>query len=146
MSTHDRATAGSTTPICQVVRPDQSYTGAQGLDYFVGVSAESVGAKALCMHLVKIPPGGRAKAHRHAEHETAIYVLQGEVEMLHGDSLQHRMVMRAGDFVFIPAGVPHLPYNVGQTEAIGIIARTDPNEQESVVLLPELEHQGAVPS
>ena len=47
---------------------------------------------------------------------------------------------RAGDFVYIPANVPHLPYNLSQTEpCLAIISRTDPNEQESVVLLPELD-------
>jgi uncharacterized RmlC-like cupin family protein len=39
----------------------------------------------------------------------------------------------------IPANTPHLPYNMSQTEpATAVISRTDPNEQESVVLLPEL--------
>ena len=41
---------------------------------------------------------------------------------------------------YIPADVPHLPYNPSQTESVtAVIARTDPNEQESVVLLPELD-------
>jgi uncharacterized RmlC-like cupin family protein len=36
--------------------------------------------------------------------------------------------------------MPHLPYNLSATEpVVAIISRTDPNEQESVVLLPELE-------
>jgi uncharacterized RmlC-like cupin family protein len=42
--------------------------------------------------------------------------------------------------MYIPANVPHLPYNMSETEpCIAVVARTDPNEQESVVLLPELE-------
>ena len=42
--------------------------------------------------------------------------------------------------VYIPAGVPHLPINASEHEpATCVVARTDPNEQESVVLLPELE-------
>jgi uncharacterized RmlC-like cupin family protein len=49
------------------------------------------------------------------------------------------MLSRAGDIVYIPAGVPHLPVNLGSEPLSGVIARTDPNEQESVVLLPELE-------
>jgi len=53
------------------------------------------------MHLLTIPPGGRGKAHLHANHETAIYILSGEAEMW--------------------------------------VARTDPNEQESVILLPALD-------
>ncbi len=48
--------------------------------------------------------------------------------------------MPPGAFFYIPADVPHLPYNPSTTEeVVAIIARTDPNEQESVVLLPELE-------
>lgn len=43
---------------------------------------------------------------------------------------------RAGDF--IPAVVPHFPANLSQTGPVAaVIARTDPNEQESVVLVPE---------
>jgi len=50
------------------------------------------------------------------------------------------MITRAGDFVYIPANMPHQPYNRSQTEpATAVIARTDPNEQESVVMLPELD-------
>jgi uncharacterized RmlC-like cupin family protein len=47
--------------------------------------------------------------------------------------------MRGGDFIYIPAGVPHLPVNSGKEPAFGVVARTDPNEQESVELLPELD-------
>jgi uncharacterized RmlC-like cupin family protein len=38
--------------------------------------------------------------------------------------------MRAGDFMYIPPGIPHLPVNPSAThEARAVIARTDPNEQ-----------------
>jgi uncharacterized RmlC-like cupin family protein len=38
--------------------------------------------------------------------------------------------------VFIPANTPHLPYNPSDSvPCVGLIARTDPNEQESVTLL-----------
>jgi uncharacterized RmlC-like cupin family protein len=58
----------------------------------------------------------------------------------YGERLEEQLVARAGDFVYIPAGMPHLPYNSSQTETCtAVIARTDPNEQESVVLLPELD-------
>ena len=43
-------------------------------------------------------------------------------------------------FFYIPADMPHLPYNPSPTvPCVALIARTDPNEQESVVLLPELD-------
>ena len=45
------------------------------------------------------------------------------------------MSAAAGDFVYIPAGLPHQPFNPSDRVARALIARTDPNEQESVVLL-----------
>jgi uncharacterized RmlC-like cupin family protein len=124
---------------CRVVRAGEAYQGKQTLTYAPGISAETVGARGINMQIVTIPPSGRAKAHLHAEHETAAYVIAGEIELRYGDSLQHHAVVRAGEFLYIPAGVPHLPFNTGHTEAVALLARTDPNEQESVVLLPELD-------
>jgi uncharacterized RmlC-like cupin family protein len=86
----------------------------------------------------EIPPGGSARPHLHEHHETAIYVLQGRAEMRYGDQLRERLSVRAGQFLFIPAGMPHLPFNPSDREAcIAVLARTDPNAQESVVLLDE---------
>ena len=127
------------TDVARLVRSDETYAGRQGLTYGVGINRENVGAEGLCMHLLRIPPGGRAKAHKHEGHETAIYLVEGEVEVLSGEGLRERLTMRAGDFLYIPAGVPHLPINTGTVEALGVLSRTDPFEQESVVLLPELE-------
>jgi len=62
----------SSRPTCRIVRPGQTYDGKQGLSYFEGISAEAVGSTGICMHLLTIPPGGRAKAHLHECHETAI--------------------------------------------------------------------------
>ena len=58
-----------------------------------------------------IPPGGRAKAHRHESHESAIYTVSGRCEFWWGEGLAHRDEVGPGDFVYIPAGVPHLPIN-----------------------------------
>ena len=127
-------------PTCRVVRSTETYQGRQQTSYSAAISAESVGASGLCMHLLSIPPGARAKAHLHEHHETAIYVLSGEAGMWYGDQLQEHLTVRSGDFLYIPAGMPHLPYNLSGTEpALGVVARTDPNEQESVLLLPELD-------
>jgi uncharacterized RmlC-like cupin family protein len=127
-------------PTCAVIRTGETYTGKQAFTYFAGISADNVGARGICMHLLTIPPGGRAKAHLHETHETAIYVMSGEAEMWYGERLEEHLVCKAGEFVYIPAGMPHLPYNSSQSEACtAVIARTDPNEQESVVLLPELD-------
>jgi uncharacterized RmlC-like cupin family protein len=125
-----------TKPTCVVVRPGQTYEGKQGLTYDQGIFASNTGAQAICMHLLTIPPGGTAKAHLHREHETAIYMLLGEAGMWFGDNLAEHLVVKAGEYLYIPAGVPHLPYNPSDTEpCTAVLARTDPNEQESVLLI-----------
>ncbi|RWM92559.1 MAG: cupin domain-containing protein [Mesorhizobium sp.] len=129
----------SSKPTCHLIRPESSYEGKQGLSYFTGIAAETVGSTGICMHLLTMPPGARARAHMHESHETAIYVLSGEVHTWYGDRLEQQTVVKAGDLFYIPAGVPHLPANLSDSPASAVIARTDPNEQESVVLLPELD-------
>lgn len=136
----DAVTPDASLPPCRLLSPGAGYRGKQGLDYNVGISAESAGARGIHMQIVTIPPGARARAHKHATHETAIYALTGVSAVWHGDLLEQHTVVNPGDFFYIPADVPHLPYNPSATEtATAVIARTDANEQESVVLLPELE-------
>ena len=123
-----------------VLRESAPFRGKQGHIYRPAISAEAVGAKALHLQLLEIPPGERAHAHKHESHETAIHVLSGISGCFWGERLEHHAIAGAGEFVYIAADVPHLPYNRSQTEPVtAVIARTDPNEQESVVLLPHLE-------
>jgi uncharacterized RmlC-like cupin family protein len=99
-----------------------------------------VGSRALCAHLLAIPPGGRAKAHRHAGHETAIYILEGQAVLWFGDDPESRVDVGPGDFLYIPPDVPQVPANASDTEwARAVVARTDLNEQESMELLPDLD-------
>jgi uncharacterized RmlC-like cupin family protein len=126
---------------CRTVRPGKQFEGKQALLYAPGISAESVGAQKIHLQILTMPPGARAKAHKHENHETAIYFLSGKAGTWYGENLEEHFTAQTGDFVYIPAGMPHLPYNLSDTEScVAVIARTDPNEQESVVLLPEPDH------
>ena len=95
-----------TQPTCVLISQSGTYLGKQGLEYFNGVSTGTAGAQALCLHVVTIPPGGRAKPHLHENHESAVYVISGEAGMWYGEGLRQHMWMRAGDFAHIPANVP----------------------------------------
>ena len=126
-----------TAPTCVFIEGSGSYRGKQGLEYFSGVCAETAGSRKLCLHKVTIPPLGRARPHLHENHESAVYVLSGEAGMWYGEGLKEHMWLHEGDFLYIPANTPHLPYNASDREpCVGLVARTDPNEQESVTLLP----------
>lgn len=116
------------------VRPEKEILTRQRLPYFIGISEATAGARGLSMHLVVIPPGARAAPHVHEGYETAIYVLEGRVETRYGKELDQSVVSVAGDFLFIPPGVPHEAINLSDTEpARAVVARNDANEQERVV-------------
>lgn len=121
----------------QGIRPDVEVMTRQRLPYFVGISGQNVGATGLSMHLVVIPPGGRADPHRHVGYETGIYVLEGRVCTRWGASLEHETISEAGDFLFIPPGMPHEAINLSDTApARAVVARNDPAEQDRVEPYP----------
>jgi uncharacterized RmlC-like cupin family protein len=131
-----------------IIRAGGSYDGKQGMTMAAGVSSRSAGARALCLHLVTIPPGTRGVPHVHDRHESAIYTVSGETEVWHGEGLRHRTVVTAGDFIYVPPGTPHLPVNRSDVTTVAVVARTDPREQESVVTLtlpPHLAGLSAFP-
>ena len=66
-------------------------------------------------------------------------MISGEAHTWFGERLEEHVIVGAGELFYIPAGMPHLPTNLGDQPCVAVIARTDANEQESVVLLPELE-------
>ncbi|HZQ62233.1 MAG TPA: cupin domain-containing protein [Casimicrobiaceae bacterium] len=130
----------SISAVARVLRASEPYRSEQGTVYAGAISAETVGATNLFFGLVTLPPGERTRAHVHEHHESAFYVLSGEdVELWSGDALQERSVARAGDYLYIPANVPHVAVNRGSAPVVFLGARNDPTAQESVVMRPELD-------
>jgi uncharacterized RmlC-like cupin family protein len=120
-------------PAVQAIRPDREVLTRQRLPYFIGISGQTVGATGLSMHLVVIPPGARAEPHVHVGYETGIFVLEGTVLTRWGAALEHEVVSRAGEFLFVPPGVPHEAINLSDTEpARAGVARNHPAEQDLV--------------
>ncbi|MDB5796406.1 MAG: mannose-6-phosphate isomerase [Paucimonas sp.] len=120
-------------PGLKALRPDHEVMSRQRLPYFIGISGDTVGAGGLSMHIVVIPPGARATPHVHVGYETGIYVLEGRVCTRWGEALEHEIISEAGDFLFVPPGVPHEAINLSATEpARAVVARNDPAEQDKV--------------
>ena len=129
------ATASTDEQTVTAIRTPPEILTRQKLPNFVGISAETAGAKELSMNLVVIPPGAAAEPHFHEGFESAVYVLEGRVETRYGPRLEASVITGAGDFLFIPPDVPHQPINLSETEAArAIVVRNDPDEQEHVIL------------
>lgn len=140
----------------QPARHDQRAHGARAQDHCViirghgensrrsagepGVSGPMSGSHGLRLHLVMIPPGTRCQPHFHADAESAIYVVSGEADVWHGAGLAKRSMVRAGDFVYIPPGTPHLTVNRGEVTSIAVMAGADPADQGALVVIELPRH------
>jgi uncharacterized RmlC-like cupin family protein len=123
-----------------VVKAAPEHRVPQGSDYRAGVSAETTGSQVIWLGLMALPPGGRTRAHVHEHHETALYMMSGDVlELWTGDELEHCEAVRPGDFVYIPANVLHVAVNRGATPAIFVGSRNEATARESMVLHPEMD-------
>ncbi|MEP7032168.1 MAG: cupin domain-containing protein [Pseudolabrys sp.] len=125
--------------IVTVVKPGQTYVGKQGITYGAGASAETVGAKDICMNVMPMPPGARAKAHYHKGIETVAYLLEGECFVYYGDTLSERVLVRAGDQAFVPVDLAHAPCNESGAPCKWLVVHSSGSDQEGIVLLPELD-------
>ena len=122
-----------------VVRPGQTYVGKQGFSYGAGASAETVGAERICMNVLPMPSGARAKVHYHQKIETIAYLLEGECAVYHGNKLECREIVNKGDQIFIPADVPHAPCNESGSSCTWLVVHSSGSDQHGIVLLPDLD-------
>jgi uncharacterized RmlC-like cupin family protein len=123
----------------KLIRPGQTYVGKQGFTYGAGASAETVGAAKICMNILPMPAGARAKVHYHDKIETIAYLLEGECTVRYGDRMEHALKVQAGDHFFVPADVPHAPCNESGAACTWLVVHSSGSDQDGIVLLPELD-------
>ena len=104
-----------------------------------GTDAVSAGARALGVNLVMIPPGSRGMPHYH-DGETALYLVSGETEVWYGGDLAKRSLVRAGDFIYIPPGTPHLAVNRGDVTSIAVVAESDQADDADTIVVELPRH------
>lgn len=125
-------------------RPGQRHRGARAQDHCViirgygdnrrrgfgapDVSGPASGAHELRLRLVMIPPGTRGLPHFHADAGSAVYLVSGAADVWHGTGLCTHSTVRAGDFIYIPPGTPHLAVNRGEVTSIAVVTRAGQEE------------------
>lgn len=109
----------------------------QQVQIYRGISTATAGSKQLSINRIVLPPGMKGLRHRHNGAETVIYVLQGQSRTLIGLDGKIAVDNKAGDFIFIPAGVWHQPSNVTNKPVIAIEARADADDQKNVQIAPK---------
>ena len=84
-----------------LIRPGETYVGAQGVTYSAGVSRNTAGSEKVCMNVLPMAPGVHSIPHIHKEIETIAYLLEGECTLFHGEKLENQTLVKKGEQIFI---------------------------------------------
>jgi uncharacterized RmlC-like cupin family protein len=86
--------------------------------------------------LFEVQPGARTGIHHHGEQQTIAYVLSGSCEGRWGERGEFAATANAGDFLHVPAFLPHMEINPSKAEPFRwVVVRSTPTP--IVVNLPD---------
>jgi uncharacterized RmlC-like cupin family protein len=100
----------STSAAIHIVSPaqfDQGTAQTPGCERRAAIAPELGIASAIWGGLFEVSPGSRTGVHYHGEQETIAYVLSGVCEIRWGEKGESIAQVRAGDFIHVPAFLPH---------------------------------------
>ena len=124
----------------RLVKPGTKYEGAQGVTYDAGVSRHTAGSEKVCMNVLPMPSGAKAKPHFHKGIETIAYMVEGECTVFHGSTLEHQTVVRQGEQIFIPEDVPHAPCNLSDKRCVWIVVHSSGDDQDELIRMENLDY------
>jgi uncharacterized RmlC-like cupin family protein len=83
-----------------------------------------------------VEPSAKTGIHHHGEQDTVVYVLEGEASVRWGKVGEHLVTVRAGDFLHVPAWLPHQELNPSKEHPFRwVVVRSTP--EPIVVNLPD---------
>lgn len=101
----------------------------KGMNRQVAISGKRSGAASLWAGTNHIKPGEITGAHHHGELESVIFIISGHAIMRWGDRLEYITKAGPGDFLLVPAYLPHQELNASDTEDLHCaLVRSGPEE------------------
>ena len=107
--------------------PDRQDGSGQGVIREFGISRSSAGSSHLSMAYGVVPAGATSTRHSHP-FETAVSVISGRARAYFGLNDEESVDMEPGDFLYIPADLPHRTANIGDTPVQYVLARAAPED------------------
>jgi len=130
--------AASAQSRISVVTPsefDRGTSQTPGSERFAAISASQGITASIWGGLFVVQPSTGIGIHHHGEQDTIAYVLEGECLVRWGERGEFSAVARAGDFLHVPAWLPHMEVNRSATHPLRwVVVRSTP--EPIVVNLP----------
>jgi uncharacterized RmlC-like cupin family protein len=125
--------------VIRIVHPPEFDRGTQqtpGSERQAAVAAELSIHSTMWGGLFEVEPGARTGIHHHGAQQTIAYVLSGACEVRWGANGEFTASAEAGDFVHVPAFLPHMEINKSESQPFRwVVVRS--TSTPIVVNLPE---------
>ena len=120
-------TEGNVVQVVHGTQDPSTTNQTRGMIRRPGIDANTVGAGKIWLGHVTCLPNTLGPPHHHGEAETAAFVLSGHVRVYFGENYEEYVDAGPGDFIFVPAHMPHIEGNVTDEPAEAVLSRGPDN-------------------
>ena len=119
-----------------VLRPVSPTMQADGFSQFRGVTSLDTAARQMTLNRVVLPPGSRGPRNMHKNAETMVMVSQGTLTVLLGTKGEKTLLVKSGEFLYVPGNIWHQWTNPGGDYVTIVEARADANPASNLYIMP----------
>ena len=127
MATSDLYGATQRPQVFHSTQPIGTTAQTRGMERKPAIDSTTAGSNRIWMGHVTCEPNVLGPRHHHGEAETAAYVLSGNIRVYFGDDFKEYVDAGPGDYIFVPANIPHIEGNITDKPAEAILTRSPDN-------------------
>jgi uncharacterized RmlC-like cupin family protein len=116
----------------RVIKPGADREVPRGVLGGAEISQATAGATNIYMGVFRVPAGARSRPHYHANCESAVYMLSGNLLVRWGDNLEQSVELDPGDLVYVPPRETHILENLSDADAAEYVVARDAPHEDSV--------------
>ena len=119
-----------------IVRPLSPTVAVDGFSQFRGITSLDTAARQMTLNRVVLPPGSRGPRNMHKASESMVMVSQGTLTVLVGAKGEKTILVKSGEFLYVPGNVWHQWTNPGGDFVTIVEARADSNPSNNLFIIP----------
>jgi uncharacterized RmlC-like cupin family protein len=101
---------------------------SEGMVRRAAIDKNTANSKSLWFGRVTCPPGLKSVPHHHGPAETAGHMLSGDrIRVYFGEGYQEFIEVEPGDYLFVPAYIPHIEMNMSDVVAAEFVTARSPD-------------------
>ena len=129
----------------KVIKPGEDREVPRGVVGGSEISQATAGAHNIYMGVFRVPAAARSRPHYHADCESAVLMLSGELDVRWGEHLEESVRIGPGDLVYVPPRETHVLENPSADRPAEYVVARDAPTEDSVEVPWADEHPAVGP-